>query len=1235
MTATRRKKPAAKGKGFSGIDAPRKTAGYVPMATEHAVFWDERDKYFTWYDVPRMKRDPQVLMGLRILEAPLHGVERKVRANHPTVEAFIEATLNRVWQRALRKISKANEYGHSPGEIEYKIKGRRYEFKQFHAIHPMDGRPLRNPRTKEIEAVRIRHVEGREGTLADIAYPNAFWLANDSEFGQPYGQSRLAGAWQPWMEKSGRHGANDIRRLWFLKNAYNGGILRYPDGFTELEDGRQVSNQDLAREILEKLETGGVLVLPNTRSGLEADSPYAWEYTTPEMNGGDLAGILEYPDKLDKAIFAGMGIPNELIEAGVKGSWSGRSIPAQMFFSSLDVYMTVILDAICRLIITPLVRVNYGSKAEYEVTHEPMAEQVANQPESVKETVRGQDTNATPGADPMRPQQQPMAAAMQQARLPQQRMSVNAIIDRYPKLVEKIRRRMAGSVPTNGNGHAAEMPLRDVFGKTRPNGEQRIVPVRLAGDRGHWITIGGKKGADGKRHGGSPVFIKDGQITKGHPNLTGKKIGEGGKLHEGESTHRQEMNWSKGHAKATWAKRAKTELGIDPEHLHGLAADMRAHDKEYKDDIRNMLSRARELGKHYGVDLRKKGKDKFVAGTEGHAKSLDVISRSVAGEYPHIFGGRGYESETSASDEPDYTEMLHEYLTGGDPEYMTEDEAHEHAFEHIQQHGSVPKASHEPIPLSIDAGGRHHKPKGTPEGGQFTGEVETDLFGNVVPKKFTAGPKKTQGQMFDYDPELNAGAAWMDAAKDLASERGERLEAMEAGQRAKIGGKWYDVKHDGEEWKLEEHTAALPVPEADTDTQGGKDADAGAGVTGPNPETPAAPPPRDHTARIRDLYDRSHDTSIPMEHIEETFAPLEDMSKRELLAVAERLELAGMEGKNRGEIAHRIKLRILDRRSAAHRDRMITERFNAPVTGDTGSFRFAQPPTYPDLETDGGTAKLPSGEILDTVPDADVNALLLEIQQPGPHPLADVAKRLSWDQSRLAHTLARVRRDKLATLRMSTDAHGREHKGKGTPEGGQFTGHGEGDVNNWQAVVDKGADGATDEQKAKIVKMMESISQMPFDKRMEHEEESRKKAKKAKTINDDVLAEAAHLLLSQHESEVEKQAKRDREDTARDERNHIRAGVSLASGHDEKQKEYSDAYNSLKKYLDDGGEFSFLNNVRNRIEILNKHSFEFNDGTGMVQQRESARSRKYVPLHPNEVIRLFHSSGAEKEESAK
>lgn len=48
-------------------------------------------------------------------------------------------------------------------------------------------------------------------------------------------------------------------------------------------------------------------------------------------------------------------------------------------------------------------------------------------------------------------------------------------------------------------------------------------------EKGQWITIGGSKGSDGKRHGGSPVYVVNGRITKGNPKLTGKKLGSLGK----------------------------------------------------------------------------------------------------------------------------------------------------------------------------------------------------------------------------------------------------------------------------------------------------------------------------------------------------------------------------------------------------------------------------------------------------------------------------------------------------------------------------------------------------------------------------------------------------------------------------------------------------------------------------------------------------------------------------------
>jgi len=64
--------------------------------------------------------------------------------------------------------------------------------------------------------------------------------------------------------------------------------------------------------------------------------------------------------------------------------------------------------------------------------------------------------------------------------------------------------------------------------------------VTKAAAGGRWVTIGGTKGADGKRHGGSPVFVRDGRIAKWHPSLVGRKIGALGEAGE-HGSHRSQL----------------------------------------------------------------------------------------------------------------------------------------------------------------------------------------------------------------------------------------------------------------------------------------------------------------------------------------------------------------------------------------------------------------------------------------------------------------------------------------------------------------------------------------------------------------------------------------------------------------------------------------------------------------------------------------------------------------------
>lgn len=46
------------------------------------------------------------------------------------------------------------------------------------------------------------------------------------------------------------------------------------------------------------------------------------------------------------------------------------------------------------------------------------------------------------------------------------------------------------------------------------------------GDGGRWVTIGANQGDDGEKHGGTPVYIKDGKIIKGPAALHGRSVAQ-------------------------------------------------------------------------------------------------------------------------------------------------------------------------------------------------------------------------------------------------------------------------------------------------------------------------------------------------------------------------------------------------------------------------------------------------------------------------------------------------------------------------------------------------------------------------------------------------------------------------------------------------------------------------------------------------------------------------------------
>lgn len=212
-------------------------------------------------------------------------------------------------------------------------------------------------------------------------------------------------------------------------------------------------------------------------------------------------------------------------------------------------------------------------------------------------------------------------------------------------------------------------------------------------DAGRWVTIGGAKGEDGKRKGGSPVFIQNGRITKGHPSLAGKKIGA--LKDDADTSHRSELKQSREYARAKHAKAAKAD-GIDPSDLHQLADEIKAHHAAFAAERKQLLKDARDALGEFGGQAKAlhlmagRGKD------AGSVKGIDEVAEGLAERYPALFPPHQHASDT-----------LYEMLTDGTPNELTDDEAYDQAAEQLRHHAekgwrrNVP--SNEPIPFASPA----------------------------------------------------------------------------------------------------------------------------------------------------------------------------------------------------------------------------------------------------------------------------------------------------------------------------------------------------------------------------------------------------------------------------------------------------------------------------------------------------------------------------------------------------
>lgn len=350
--------------------------------------------YKQW--IPLMMRDPHLAFGMDLIKGPiLTKAKYLVESSDMDVADFVQRQIDKFWLRGINKALDCLVWGHSACEVLYEFnkETREIEFKDLEYLHPRDVKPvvhrgkliaveLNNSR----DPLQVDSCENHSGRIY-LKPPKVLWCVHDKKHDKWFGRSRLQGAFDTWWEIWQPKGYRGIRHLWYYRHAYDGGILYYPDGSTQdPETGDEIPNAIIAQEMLDRKETGSSLALPQ-KTGENRD----WEYENPTGNTIP-DGLLEYGEVLRDEMWEGIGVPPEVAKSEGTGSFAGRRIPQQAFYSYIQEIANELLWDVDEQIFRKLVKLRNGSNVPYTIT-----------PISIMETLQqeemGQVTGKMPGMD--------------------------------------------------------------------------------------------------------------------------------------------------------------------------------------------------------------------------------------------------------------------------------------------------------------------------------------------------------------------------------------------------------------------------------------------------------------------------------------------------------------------------------------------------------------------------------------------------------------------------------------------------------------------------------------------------------------------------------------------------------------------------------------------------------------------------------------------------------------------
>lgn len=357
----------------------------VYLAANAYYNWRRRPPFHRLFHVPAMLQDQRVQMTLMILKGMISSLSKfyvsegeSEEENESDVKRFLVEEIERFWRVGSGRVLSALEWGWFAAETVYKIDSKgRYRFDGFIDFRQKDCVPV----TLDGEFVGFELRRGSKSKF--IGGQKAFWHVHNRQAHPWWGESRLRGAFAPWLDKHDEGGANDARRLYYYKHVFQGETIYHPPGSHIDSQGNSTPNADLARRLVEKAKTGGVYVLPSQFDPTTKQRVWAIEDRSRDSAADD---IRDYCRDLDREISEGMGLSEEIFQAAETGSgYSGRKIPETATRGSLTELVYWIIQDADQQIFRPLVKMNFGYVPDYEIIPFGLVETAMQEEEEIRE----------------------------------------------------------------------------------------------------------------------------------------------------------------------------------------------------------------------------------------------------------------------------------------------------------------------------------------------------------------------------------------------------------------------------------------------------------------------------------------------------------------------------------------------------------------------------------------------------------------------------------------------------------------------------------------------------------------------------------------------------------------------------------------------------------------------------------------------------------------------------------